>query len=147
MVTFLVSTGEMESMILDMLAEQFGGCFTMEATNVIGRLVDTYNRTESAELVDAVIESIRMPLVDYSPVDVIVDHFLSLIERPVNLTMYVPNLEYSAANDTIVVRQFKRPEPNPTTRIKEDFNHAQQQGDFFPERLRRAYEELVSSGL
>ncbi|MNI61273.1 hypothetical protein D3C73_1165340 [compost metagenome] len=132
---------------MDMLAAQFGGYFTMEATNVIGRLVDTYNRTESEDLLDSVIESFKIPLNDYSPVDAIIAHFLALVERPVDMRTYRPVLEYSVSNDTIVIRPHRRPAPNPTTRIKEDFNHAQAQGDFLPERLRRAYEELVSSGL
>ncbi|MNZ13961.1 hypothetical protein D3C78_308740 [compost metagenome] len=147
MVTFLVSTSEIESMILDMLRDQFGGCFAMEATNVISAMVNSYNRTESDGIVDAVIESIKKPLVNYSPVDVIAAIFVHLIEEPVDTEVNLATLEYRANDDTIVVRQSRRPVPNPTMRIKEDYHHAQAQGDFFPERLRRAYEELISSGV
>jgi hypothetical protein len=147
MTTFLVATGEIETMLREMFLEQHGSCFSSTVTKAVATLVNSYNRTESANLVGDVIESLGGNLSDYSPVDDIADQFIRLVETGTDLKEYFVNLEYHPLNETLFVEQRKRPVPKPSHRIKEDYHHAQKQGDFYPERLRRALEELISSGL
>jgi hypothetical protein len=147
MTTFLVSTGEVETMLREMFLEQHGSCFSSTVTKAVIAMVHSYNRTESATLVDDVIESVKGNLSDYSPVDDIVDQFRRLVETGTDLKKYSLELEYHPLNESLFVEQRPRPVPKPSHRLKEDFNHAQAQGDFYPERLRRALEELISSGL
>jgi hypothetical protein len=147
MTTFLVSTGELETMLREMFLEQHGSCFSTTVTKAVIAMVHSYNRTESTTLVDDVIESVKGNLSDYSPVDDIVGHFIRLVETGTDLKQYFLELEYHPLNESLFVEQRPRPVPKPSLRLKEDFNHAQEQGDFYPERLRRALEELISSGL
>lgn len=147
MTTFLVATGEVESMLREMFLEQHGSCFSTTVVKCMTTLVNSYNRTESATLVDDVIESVEGNLSDYSPVDDIVAQFIRLVETGTDLKMYTLDLEYHPLNETLFVAQRLRPVPKPSIRLKEEYHHAQEQGDFYPERLRRAFEELICSGI
>jgi hypothetical protein len=147
MTTFLVSTGEIETMFREMFLEQHGSCFSSTVTKAMIAMVNSYNRTESTFLVDDVIECVKGNLSDYSPVDDIIAQFLRLVETGVDLKVCIVELEYHPQDETLFVTQAQRPVPKPTHRIKEDYHHAKEQGDFYPERLRRALEELISSGL
>lgn len=147
MTTFLVATGEVETMFREMFLEQHGSCFSSTVDRAMAAMVNSYNRTESATLVDDVIESVKGNLSDYSPVDDIVEQFLRLVETGVDLKTCIVDLEYHPLNETLFVTPRQRPVPRPSLRIKEEYHHAQKQGDFYPERLRRALEELISSGI
>lgn len=147
MTTFLVATGEVETMLREMFLEQHGSCFSSTVVKAVMAMVNSYNRTASATLVDDVIEAVKGNLSDYSPVDDIAAQFTRLVETGTDLKMYMLDLEYHPADETLVVTQRLRPVPKPSTRIKEEYHHAKEQGDFYPERLRRAFEELISSGV
>lgn len=147
MQNYLVSTGEIEAMFRDTLLEQHGSCFSSTVQRCVTTLVNSYNRTESATLVDDVIEVLEGNLSDYSPVDDIVAQFTRLVETGTDVKECLVELEYHALDETLVVRPRKRPVPKPSIRIKEEYHHAQAQGDFYPERLRRAFEDLISSGI
>lgn len=147
MTTFLVSTGEIESMLLNTFLEQHGSCFHSTVIKVVMTMVNSYNRTASATLLDDVIEAVKGNLSDYSPVEDIIDQFIRLVETGTDMKTSILTLEYEPLNETLFVEQRPRPVPKTTHRIKEDYHHAQAQGDFYPERLRRALEELISAGL
>lgn len=144
----LVSTGEVESMIREMYLEQYGSCFSSTVINFMATLVNSYNRTESANLVEDVIESLadNRPS-DYSPVEDIKDHFIRLVETGADTKVCIVDLEYYPQDETLILTSRPRPVPKPSTRIKDEYHHAQAQGDFYPERLRRAFEDLISSGI
>lgn len=147
MQTYLVSTGELEAMFRETLLEQHGSCFSSTVTRCMAAMVNSYNRTESIALIDDVIEVLKGNLSDYSPVDDIVAQFTRLVETGTDTNECIVELEYHALDETLVVRPRKRPVPKPSTRIKEEYRHAQAQGDFYPERLRRALEDIISSGI
>ncbi|MNB58687.1 hypothetical protein D3C87_364110 [compost metagenome] len=147
MTTFLVATGEIEQALLDMFLEQHGSCFHSTVIKVFTTMVNSYNRTASTNLVDDVIECVKGNLSDYSPVEDIIDQFVRLVETGTDMLACILKLEYEPLNETLFVEQRPRPVPKPSIRLKEDYHHAQEQGDFYPERLRRALEELISAGI
>lgn len=147
MTTYVVASGEVESAIREMFLDQLGTAFSGKIIGVMATMVSAYNRTESVEMIDAVIESVGHELTDYSPVDAFVEQFVRLVEAGIDPRKERAELEYFPLEEAIVVTPVKRPAPKPSIKIKEEYRHAEAQGDFYPERLRRAFEELISSGI
>lgn len=145
MVPYLVSSYELEEIIRTFIVNEGSGvCFHAEVGNMVDHMVDHYNRSESECLLDTVIESVRDKLDDYSHADLIVSRFLRLIESNADVSRVRVRLEFRAKESTIVVRHVRRPPPDPILKLTEEYRHATEQGDFIPERLRRAFEELLS---
>jgi len=147
MTTYVVASSDVESAIREMLLDQLGTAFSGKIIGVMAVMVGSYNRTESVEMIDAVIEALGQELSDYSPVDAFVDQFVRLVEAGIDPKKERADLEYFPQEEAIVVTPVKRPAPKPSIKIKDEYHHAQAQGDFYPERLRRAFEELISSGI
>ncbi len=143
---YLVSTAELERTIEALLEAHNALDFPREIPETVHALVQEYNQSEGDDLIGVVIELFGGRLNDYSPIDHIVASFLGLVDSFTRSPAEIATLMYDAGNETIVVDVSLRRLPDPVSRIKEEYQHARTQGDYYPERLRRAFEEL-SSGL
>jgi hypothetical protein len=143
---YLVSTSELERTIEALMDAQNALDFPREVPATVQALVNQYNLSEADNLIAVVIELFGARLDDYSPIDHIVACFQRLVAPFAQHQMDTMELEYDAGSETIIVTPRPRSLPDPVSRIKEEYQHARTQGDFYPERLRRAFDEL-SSGL
>jgi len=143
----LVTSSELEQLIYQMLRHQLDSVFPSQVSTVVHRMVEQYNHSQSSDLIDCVVEAVKEYLDDYSLVDLVVDHFVRLIEQCIDTVDCISTLEYDAANETIYITQRLKPNPPAVIRLKEEYQNAQSQGDFYPERLRRAFDELIHAGV
>ncbi len=147
MAAFILATGELESMFKDMLDDSFGHCFPTTVIKLMNAMIDSYNRTEDMYLIDDILESTSEPLMDFTPVDDIACIFTAMLESLVDMKGNVATLEYLPENEALIVRTAPRPIPSNINGIREDYHESVAQGDYHPERTRRAIEELLSTAM
>lgn len=144
MVPILVSTEELESVITDTFKEELGSCFANIPGELVSTIVDHYNGPDSGDLLDAVVGSPHYTLGSYEPAELFISLFLSLVTNWADISQHRATLEYSSKDCAILVRFNEQPKPNKARSLLEEYHHAEEQGDFYPERLRRAFEEIES---
>jgi hypothetical protein len=142
---YLVSTSELENTITALMDAHNALDFPREVPDTVQALVESYNQSQGDDLIGVVIELFGGRLDDYSPFDIIIAGFLGLVDRFVDPRIEVAELQYDPNSEAIVVTPRRVGQPDPVGRIKEEYQHARTQGDYYPERLRRAIEELSSS--
>lgn len=142
MVPVLVSTRDLENVISDVLNDQLGTCFPCDVSNLVSRLCDSYCYSGDENLIDAALEGVRFKLQDYAPIDMIVEMFCSLVGGYVDISTHTPILEYRAVDETITITSRLKPRQSVAHFLIDEYKHAESQGDYIPERLRRAIEGL-----
>jgi len=144
MARYLLGASELEQNIEAIVNENLGVCFAAEVTNAMQRLVDSYNHCQTDELLDRLAAPWTDWLEDYAPLDRIVESFTQLVESCINPTTDIAVLDYLPKEETLVVTQQPKPAPDPVKHLKDEYQHATMQGDFYPERIRRALDELAA---
>lgn len=142
MVQYLLDSGELEQHLEALIKDHQGTCFPTEVTNALQRMVDSYNHSQSTEVLDSLIGQGKQRLGDYSGAEFIVDQFVSLVESCVDRKTHGVSLEYHPKDEVLVAIPKPNPLPDPVKHLKEEYQHATSQGDFYPERMRRAFNEL-----
>lgn len=144
MAAYILSASEFECLFTEMLDTAFGHCFPSTVTRFMNAMIDSYNHSEGTYLVDDIIKVSELPLDDFTPVDFIADRLMSTIDAVVDTVGNVATLEYQPDNEVLIVRYALRPSPSDVHRIRDAYHDSQAQGDYHPERIRRAIEELIS---
>jgi hypothetical protein len=108
-------------------------------------MVDHYNVSGSEGLVDSVVSSPHYTLDEYGSAELFARLFVRLIEANADTVQHLITLELWQTESTIVVKQSARAATDPVKKLMEAYHHATDQGDYFPERLRRAFEEVESN--
>lgn len=144
METTLVSTDLLEQSIEEALTRTLGSCFSNIPSGLVERLVDHYNRHGAEGLLDHLIQSQHYQLEEYASAESFTRQFLHLAESRIDIKEYRVSLEYWRSEQTLVVRTHRRPRPTSAQGLVETYRHAQEQGDYFPERLRRALDEVAT---
>lgn len=143
---YMVATGDLEQSIYHLLDNRGALDFPREVQDTVALMVESYNATQGEALIDCMIEAFRQRLDDYSVIDIIVAQFVDLVESFAESIGTHLHLVYDQVNETLYVN-VKPTRINPAVKLKEEYQNAQAQGDFYPERLRRAFDELLSSSL
>ncbi|MCY1278098.1 hypothetical protein D9M68_20120 [compost metagenome] len=145
MVPLLVSSLSLEEVIETSITDAVGSCFSNIPGLLVGRMVDQYNHSGAENLIDAVVGSIHYTLDEYDSAELFTRLFVRLVEANADSIRHLISLEHWPAESTIVVKQQARKAPDPVKTLMEDYRHAREQGDYYPERLRRAFDEVESS--
>ena len=145
MVPILVSSISLEEVIETSITEALGSCFSNIPGLLVGRMVDQYNHSGAEGLVDAVVSSIHYTIDEYNSAELFTRLFVRLVETNADPVHNLITLEHWPAESTIVVKQQTRKAPDPVKTLMEGYRHAKEQGDYYPERLRRAFDEVESS--
>lgn len=145
MVPLLVSVLSLEEVIETSIAEVLGSCFVNIPAAMVGRMVDHYNYSGSDGIVDAIIGSPHYTFDEYDTAELFARLFIRLIESNADPVQHLVTLEHWPSENTVVVKQTIRPPQNPVEVLMEVYHHAIEQGDYYPERLRRAFDEVSSS--
>lgn len=145
MVPILVSSISLEEVIETSITEALGSCFSNIPGLLVSRMVDQYNHSGSDGLVDAVVSSVYYTFPEYDTAELFIRLFVRLVEANADPVQHLISLEHWLAESTIVVKQQPRPAPNPVRTLMDEYRHAKEQGDYYPERLRRAFDEVESS--
>jgi len=160
MYTVIVATGELQQTIFDLLDPHGAIDHEDDPIHAVARLVTCFNRCQYDDLIDGLINLLEVRLTDYAVIDYIAAEFTRLIDQYVQPAPHRFALEYDYTHESLLIFPRERndglarpvarhqpPQRPPLARdIKEEYQHAQSQGDYYPERLRRAFEEL-SAGL
>ncbi len=142
---FLLSTVEVEDQ-LEMLLRDIAGAYAFEAevANALARMVDSYQVTQNALVLDALIGIWADKMDCYLAADAICETFSGMIAACYDPTEQRVELDYDRRTQTLMVTAVPLPRPDPVQQIKETYQHARVQGDFYPERMRRALDELAT---
>ena len=143
MIPVLVSSSSLEAIVHDIFTDQLGSCFQSDVSNLISRMCTSYNDTQGDFLIDAAIKGMERELSDYSPIDMVVEFFLRLIDGYVDPATHFPVLQYEATRETIVITSRLKPKPAVIDSLIKEYRHAESRGDYLPERYRRAFEGLL----
>ena len=143
MIPVLVSSSSLEAVVNDIFKDQLGSCFPSDVSSLISRLCASYNETQEDLLIDAAIKGMERELSDYSPIDMVVEFFIRLVDGYVNKETHLPVLQYEATRETIVITSRLKPKPAVIDSLIKEYRHAESRGDYLPERYRRAFEGLL----
>ncbi len=144
MAQYLLDTSEIEQIVRTAITDLQGVCFDAEATSAVQRLVDGYNVEQTTGLLDQLVKPWAGSIEDYAPLDRIVDGFTQMVERGLDRATHVAVLDYLPTEEALLVTHQPKPAPDPVKHLKDEYQHATMQGDFYPERIRRALDELAA---
>lgn len=142
MVPVLVSTCDLEDYIDSMMSSKMEAHFAIDVSNLVMRICESFNYAGPDELIDAALHGISQKLDDYSPIDMVVDMFLRLVDGYFDQVKYAMNLEYEPVRQTIVITARVRPTPTAFHTLIDEQKHAESQWDYVPERVRRTTQGL-----
>lgn len=144
MTTVLVSTVELEDTIHTALTESVGSCYTNVPGSIVKAMVGHYNYQESDCLLDTIVGHPDFKSDEYTSAEAFADLFVRLVESNADMSKQRVTLEYCQRDSTIIVTILDRKQKSKTSALMEEYHHAREQWDFYPERLLRAFGEIES---